>query len=89
MAGDFPSFAKASAGWPDFCEIAAGLSAIALAKAEKMSTFVSVKTLVYSRRYAKFMSTFVYLLRKSLFRKIKHLASKNVYFYILLYTFHV
>ena len=55
----------------------------------KMSTFVSVKTLVYSKRYARFMSTFVYLLRKGSFRKINELGSKNVYFCILLTTFHV
>ena len=55
----------------------------------KMSTFVSVKNLVDSRRYAEFMSTFVYLPRKDVSRKIKGLASKNVYFCILLTTFHV
>ena len=55
----------------------------------KMSTFVSGKKRVGSRRYAEFMSTFVYLVRIGLSRKIKELASKNVYFYILLTTFHV
>ena len=35
------------------------------------------------------MSTFVYLPRKAVSSKIKDLASKNVYFYILLTTFHV
>ena len=54
-----------------------------------MSTFVSGKNLVDSTRYAEFMSTFVYLVREGLSRKIKDLASKNVYFYIPLTTFHV
>ena len=54
-----------------------------------MSTFVSGKKLAESRRYAEFMSTFVYLPEKSVFSKIKYLTSKNVYFCILLTTFHV
>ena len=56
---------------------------------QKMSTFVSVKNTVDSRCYEEFMSTFVYLLRKGISRKIKELTSKNVYFCILLTTFHV
>ena len=54
-----------------------------------MSTFVSGKNIVDSGRYEEFMSTFVYLPRKAVSSKIKDLASKNVYFYILLTTFHV
>ncbi len=55
---------------------------------EKMSTFVSAISLVESRRYGKFMSTFVYRLEKEVFSKIKHLTSKHVYFRLLLSTFH-
>ena len=54
-----------------------------------MFTFVSGKNSIDSRRYAEFMSTFVYLPRKAVSSKIKDLGSKNVYFYILLTTFHV
>ena len=55
----------------------------------KMSTFVSGKKLLFLKRYAEFMSTFVYLLEKPISRKINELTSKNVYFCILLTTFHV
>jgi hypothetical protein len=59
------------------------------AVAGKMSTFVPAISPVESRRYGKFMSTFVYRLEKVVFSKIKHLTSKNVYFRLLLSTFHV
>jgi hypothetical protein len=59
------------------------------AVAGKMSTFVSAISPVESRRYGKFMSTFVYRLEKAVFSKIKHLTSKHVYFRLLLSTFHV
>jgi len=35
------------------------------------------------------MSTFVYRLEQEVFSKIKHLISKNVYFGLLLSTFHI
>jgi hypothetical protein len=66
-----------------------GLPAEALAKAGKMSTFVSGKKTIDSSCYGEFMSTFVYLVEKALFNEINELTSKNVYFYILLTTFHI
>jgi hypothetical protein len=48
--------------------------------AEKMSTFVSAKSTIFSTRYAEFMSTFVYLPERGDSSKINELASKNVYF---------
>ena len=54
-----------------------------------MSTFVSGKNVGGSKRYAEFMSTFVYLPQKAVSSKIKGLTSKNVYFCILLHTVHV
>ena len=60
-----------------------------LSMGEKMTTFVSVKNIAKSTHYEEFTSTFVYLLQKAVFSKIKHLTKKNVYFRILLTTFHV
>ena len=95
---DASSFAKASAdrsagilAWAALLGEASakgGLSTEALAKAEKMSTFVSGKKLFISRLYAEFMSTFVYPPQKEVSGQIKYLAQKNVYFCILLTTFH-
>ena len=63
-------------------------AASTFADSEEMYTFVSAISLVESRRYGEFMSTFVYRLAKEVFSKIKHLTSKHVYFRLLLSTFH-
>ena len=52
-------------GLPAFAKAMAGMPAEALAKAGKMSTFVSGKKRVGSKRYAGFMYTFVYLVEKA------------------------
>jgi hypothetical protein len=52
-------------GPPADAKAMAGLPAEALAKAGKMSTFVSGKTPCFSTRYEEFMSTFVYLPEKA------------------------
>jgi hypothetical protein len=59
------------------------------AVSRKMYTFASAISPFESRRYTEFMSTLVYRIEKAVFSQIKYLTSKNVYFRLLLPTFHI